>query len=141
MADYHEFIEKMGSKIKVEIRKKRRLYFQEKNDDILEVVDYLFNKMKCRLSTATATETYHGIEALYHFSDDNTGNYYCPRVVMKDKKNPEMNSITPMIKGAEWIEREMAEWWGIKFIGHPRPIPLLSRNHPENLNNPMRCRR
>ena len=71
------------------------------------------------------------------------GQYYCPRVIINDKENPVMNSISPIVKGAEWIEREMSEYWGIKFIGHPRPEPLLTRNHPnaEERKNQLRFRR
>jgi len=138
MHNYNEFISLMGNKIISKIEKPKRLYFEVENKNIKEVADYLFNKLGCRLSTATATETYRGIEVLYHFSHDKTGEYYCPRVVMPDKKNPKMNSITPIVRGAEWIEREMAEMLGITFEGHPRPEPLLTGNHPQNIKVPLR---
>lgn len=111
-------------------RKNRRVYFNVRDEDLPEVARYLFNDLSCRLSTATAAETYEGIEVLYHFSHDPSGTYYCPRVIIKDKTNPVMNSVSPVIKGAEWIEREMMELWGIKFEGHPRPEPLLTGNNP-----------
>lgn len=138
MHNYEEFITLMGNKILSKIVKPNRLYFEVSNEHIIEVADYLFNNLGCRLSTATATETPKGIEVLYHFSHDKTGSYYCPRVVMPDKSNPKMNSITPIVRGAEWIEREMAEMFGITFEGHPRPEPLLVKNHPEKLRMPLR---
>lgn len=138
MPDYQEFLNLMGSKIKSKIEKPQRLYFEVDNEHILEVADYLFNILGCRLSTATATETYHGIEVLYHFSHDQSGKYYCPRVVITDKKNPRMNSITPIVRGAEWIEREMSEMFGITFQGHPRPEPLLTRDNKEIIKVPLR---
>jgi NADH-quinone oxidoreductase subunit C len=94
--------------------------------------------MGCRLSTATATEIYKGLEVLYHFSLDETGDYFCPRVIIPNKKNPKMNSITPVVKGAEWIEREMYDLFGIEFEGHPRKELLLTGNHPEGLRQPLR---
>jgi NADH-quinone oxidoreductase subunit C len=138
-----KFLDKMKNKISDTIEKKGRLYFEVPNENILEVAGYLFNNMGCRLSTATCMEMYRGIEVLYHFSDDSTGDYFCPRVVMTDRKNPTMNSISPVVKGAEWIEREMAEYWGVTFKGHPRPEPLLTRDHPkgEGLGQPFRIRR
>lgn len=141
MDNYKDFLSLMGDKILAKTLKNKRLYFEVKNENILEVADHLFNKMGCRLSTATGQESYRGIEVLYHFSHDTTGNYYCIRVVMSDKKNPQMNSITPVVKGAEWIEREMAEMLGIFFNGHPNPEPLLTGNHPRNLTQPLRHRR
>ncbi len=141
MDNYKEFLSLMGDKILSKTIKPKRLYFEVDNKDIIETADYLFNKLGCRLSTATAQETYRGIEVLYHFSHDKTGDYYCPRVVMTDKQNPRMNSITPILIGAEWIEREMAEMFGIVFEGHPNPEPLLIGNHPRNLTKPLRHRR
>jgi NADH-quinone oxidoreductase subunit C len=52
-----------------------------------------------------------------------------------------MNSITPLFIGAEWIEREMAEMYGVHFEGHPNLEPLLTGNHPRNLTQPLRHRR
>jgi NADH-quinone oxidoreductase subunit C len=136
-----EFINLFGDKTKNRIRKKKRFYFDVGNEDLKVIVDYLFNKMGCRLSTATAQEIYSGLEVLYHFSHDESGQYFCPRVLIIDKNNPAMNSITSIVKGAEWIEREMFDLWGIKFDGHPRLEPLLTKDNPAGLRQPLRFRR
>jgi NADH-quinone oxidoreductase subunit C len=141
MDNYLDFISRMDGKALNLILKERRLYFDVDNKNILEIADHLFNIMGCRLSTATAQENYSNIEVLYHFSHDLTGNYYCPRVLMNDKEHPRMKSISPIVKGAEWIEREMTEMLGIVFEGHPDPEPLLTGNNPKNLKTPLRHRR
>ncbi len=141
MPEKDDFLKAMGSRIGRTVDKKGRFYFEVAPGDLHEVVRYLFRTMGCRLSTATGMEMYRGLEVLYHFSHDPTGQYFCPRVVMSDKKNPQMPSIAPLVKGAEWIEREMAELLGITFEGHPRPIPLLTRNHPNPPDKPLRKRR
>ena len=141
MDDKTKFLNEMGEKIGQTIDKKGRLYFEVTQENLHEVVRYLFETMGCRLSTASGMEMYHALEILYHFSHDATGQYYCPRVVIKDKKNPKSLSITPILRGAEWIEREMTELLGITFEGHPRPEPLLTKEHPEDLNRPLRLRR
>ncbi|MDH4197544.1 MAG: NADH-quinone oxidoreductase subunit C [Candidatus Aminicenantes bacterium] len=141
MAEKEKFLKEMGAKVGKTIDRPGRLYFEVRNDDLHDVVRYLFRTLGCRLSTATGQETYRGLEVLYHFSLDATGQYFCPRVVMTDKANPRMNSIAPIVKGAEWIEREMAELLGIVFQGHPRPGPLLTRDHPRGLRQPLRLRR
>lgn len=133
-----EFLQKFSGKLTNVIRKQKRLYFVVQDGDLREVVQYIFKDMGCRLSTATATEVYDAIEVLYQFSHDPSGCYFCPRVRMKDKKNPTMNSITPVVRGAEWIEREMFDFWGVTFRDHPRPERLLARNHPKGLGNPLR---
>jgi NADH-quinone oxidoreductase subunit C len=54
------------------------------------------------------------------------------RIFVEDKDNPEVDSITPLFPGAEWIEREMWEMLGIKFKGHPNlKRLLLSDDWPE----------
>ena len=141
MLETPEFFKVMAGKIGTTIHKKRRHYFEVENENLHEVVTHLYAAMGCRLSTATATEVYKGIEVLYHFSHDPSGTYYCPRILMTDKEKPSMNSITPIVPGAEWIEREMAELLGIEFIGHPKKVPLLSRNNPDFPDKPLRIRR
>lgn len=141
MPEVDQFLEVMGDKVTEVVRKPKRLYFTVADADLHDVVEYLFHTMECRLSTATATEVHRGIEVLYQFSHDVTGDYYCPRVVMTDKEHPVMHSITPIVKGAEWIEREMMEFWGVEFRDHPRPERLLSKEHPQNLDQPYRFRR
>ncbi|MBN1540643.1 NADH-quinone oxidoreductase subunit C [candidate division KSB1 bacterium] len=136
-----QFIVDMGDLIGKTVRKKKRLYFQVKQENLRQVAGILFNRMKCRLSTATATETFHHIEVLYHFSHDATGDYFCPRILIDDKKNPRVDSIAPVIKGAEWIEREMFDFWGIDFVGHPHLQRLLAKDHPQGLDQPLRFRR
>jgi NADH-quinone oxidoreductase subunit C len=140
MAEIEQFLKDMGGKITNKIEKKKRLYFNVTNDDLQDIADYLFNKMGCRLSTATAMEMYHGIEILYHFSLDKTGQYFCPRVIIKDKKNPKVNSISSIIEGAIWIEREIFDLLGVEFIGHPRMEELLTLHHPGTVKQPLRFR-
>jgi NADH-quinone oxidoreductase subunit C len=40
---------------------------------------------------------------------------------------PEITSVCAVLPGAEWHERETAEMFGIRFVGHPDPRPLLLR--------------
>ncbi len=141
MPEKEDFLKVMGSKIGRTVDKKGRFYFEVAEKNLHEVVRYLFSTMGCRLSTATGMEMFRGVEVLYQFSHDPSGQYFCPRVVMPDKKNPRMPSIAPIVKGAEWIEREMAELLGITFEGHPRPEPLLTRDHPQPPDKPLRKRR
>ncbi len=140
MGKKDDLLNKMDGRFNNIVDKKGRLYFDVEPDDIRDIARYLFEDVGCRLSTATAQERYGWVEVQYHFSHDETGHYFCPRVVMKDKKNPVSNSIAGIVKGAEWIEREMMEFWGITFRDHPRPEPLLTRDHPrqEERKNQLR---
>ena len=103
----------------------RRIYFSIDKKDIFETVSILFKELHLRFSIASGVDTPSGIEILYHFSFDKTGEFYSVRVLIEDKNHPQIDSITPIFPGADWIEREMWEMLGINFKGHPNLKRLL----------------
>jgi len=103
----------------------KRVYFSVRKEDILETAKLLFKELGMRFSIASATDTPQGIEILYHFSFDKTGEIFSIRVLLEDKKSPKIDSIAPLFPAAEWIEREMWELLGIEFSGHPNLKHLL----------------
>ena len=125
--------ERLGDKIKDwKETSSRRIYLSVDCADIREIVGFFFTKLEMRFATASGVDTPRGLEILYHFSFDRTGEIYTLRVLLKDKKHPEIDSITPLFKGAEWIEREMWELLGINFKGHPNlKRLLLAEDWPE----------
>ncbi|MFH0826548.1 MAG: NADH-quinone oxidoreductase subunit C [Candidatus Omnitrophota bacterium] len=111
----------------------RRVYFTVDKKDIVNTAELLFKKLGLRFSTASGMEIPSGFEILYHFTFDKTGEYFTVRIFIKDKKNPEVDSLAPLFPGAEWIEREMWEMLGIRFLGHPNlKRLLLADDWPEN---------
>ncbi|MFZ2602884.1 MAG: NADH-quinone oxidoreductase subunit C [Candidatus Omnitrophota bacterium] len=116
----------------------RRIYFTIKKEDIFETVRFLFKDLGLRFSIATGTDMPQALEILYHFSFDKTGEFYSLRTLIEDKIKPEIASITPIFPGAEWIEREIWEMLGIKFIGHPNLKRLLLAEDWPQGNYPMR---
>jgi len=103
----------------------RRIYFTVKKEEIVETVKILFKELGLRFVTASGTDTPQAFEIIYHFSFDKAGEFYSVRVLLEDKNNPQVDSIAPLFPGAEWIEREIWEMLGIKFIGHPNLKRLL----------------
>jgi len=117
---------KFGGKIlKVEEKSPRRTYCDVRPGEIPAMAGYLFKDLSCRFATASGVDTPAGMEILYHFSCDRDGEMITLRTVLTDKKQPAIESITPIIRGAEWIEREMWELLGINFKGHPNLKHLL----------------
>ncbi|MDP2941305.1 MAG: NADH-quinone oxidoreductase subunit C [Candidatus Omnitrophota bacterium] len=131
--------EKLGDKIVAwEEKSPRRIYFTVAKEDILATARLLFKELGLRFSTASAQDTPEALEILYHFSHDKTGEFYSVRVMISDKRHPEIDSLAPLFPGAEWIEREIWEMLGIKFKGHPNlKRLLLAEDWPEG-NYPLR---
>lgn len=127
----HKFGDKIVSFFK---KNEKRYYIDIKPIDIIECSRIIFKEVGCRFITATGIDMPKGFELLYHFSDDKTGKIFTLRVIISDKVNPEIESITPIIRAAEWIEREIYEMLGIKFNGHPNlKRLLLSDEFPEGV--------
>ena len=103
----------------------RRIYISIKPQDLIEAVKFLFKELNLRFITATGCDTPKGIEILYHFGFDRSGEIYSLRILIEDRKKPEIDSLANIFAGAEWIEREMWEMLGINFIGHPNLKRLL----------------
>ena len=126
--------EKFGAKIKDVFEKSaRRVYIEMPSKDIVECARCLFAELEARFSTASCVDMPDRFEILYHFSFDPAALIVSIRVFI-DKKDPKIGSITPLIKGAEWIEREIHELFGVDFTGHPNlKRLLLPDSWPEGL--------
>jgi len=103
----------------------RRAYLTVEPKDIREVAGFIFRDLGCRFNIASAVDLFDSFEILYHFTRDDSASVVSVRVFLRDKNDPHIDSITPLIKGAEWIEREIRELFGIEFDGHPNMKPLL----------------
>jgi len=103
----------------------KRIYFSLDKKDIYRAVEVLFKNLELRFITASAVDLPEAFELLYHFSNDPAGEVYTLRILLEDKAKPEIAAITPLFPGAEWIEREIWEMFGINFTGHPNLKKLL----------------
>lgn len=121
--------QKFGSDILDVLKKSEtRAIISIKPGSLLQIADYTFKDMSLRFIIATANHTKKGFEILYHFSKDNLGLIVNLHVVLPVEK-PEIDSLANMMSGANWIEREMHELYGIVFLNHPEPEKLLSEGN------------
>ncbi len=117
----------------VEERSESRIYVGIDPGMVREIADFLFNNVGARLIIITCLETRAGMELLYHFSFDHLGKIVTLRAVVS-MPEPRIDSITPVIDGAEYIEREIADLFGVQFVGHPNPTRfLLGDDWPEGV--------
>lgn len=118
-------------------RSKRRAYITIKKEALPKIARYLFNDVKARFSTASGVDTRGGVEILYHFSIDEIGLIISLRVIL-EKSDLTIESLTSIMKCAEWIEREMHEMLGVDFKGHPNLKHLLLKDDWPEGNYPLR---
>ena len=65
-----------------------------------------------------------GFVCVYHFDHFTQPGRVTLRVCVAHD-SPAVPSIAPIFQGAEWHERETADFYGITFTGNPNMVPLL----------------
>lgn len=124
--------------LKWDEKKPGRIYIDVPAADIPRIVPELVDACSLRLITITGTDTFYGIELLYHLADDAGGSVVSLRVLLKDRAHPSIESLALSMKSAHWVEREIGELLGVTFLHHPNPAHLLlSEDWPEG-NYPLR---
>jgi NADH:ubiquinone oxidoreductase subunit C len=73
------------------------------------------------LSTISAQDAGEGVELIYHFWLGRGLSLRC----LLPRDDPRLESVSDLIPGAAFYEREVAEMLGVTFCGHPDPGPLL----------------
>ncbi len=115
----------------------KRVYFTIKKEILPKTVRYLFNDVKARFIIASGVDTRKAIEILYHFSVDEIGLIVSLRVIL-EKSALQVESLTSIMKCADWIEREIHELLGVDFKGHPNLKHLLLKDDWPEGNYPLR---
>jgi len=86
---------------------------------------FLLEDVRARFVIATCIDSDDCYEILYHFSYDEIGWVITVKAFIRDRENPAIQSITPFLPAAEWIEREMHDIMGINFKNHPNLRRLI----------------
>lgn len=111
--------------LKIYKHSKERAYVDIEPKDIVRFTRFIFKDMGLRFNTASGVDGFEGIEILYHFSLDSSGIVISLRVLLKDKKDPHIDTITSVTRSTWWIEREIHELFGVEFDGNSDLRPLL----------------
>ncbi len=113
--------------------REKRIYLMVDRNDVQEAARIIFYDIGCRLCTATGIDTPAGVEIIYHFYHDHE-RMMVNLKTLAPRPDLETNSVAAVFIAAEWIEREIAELFGVTFIGHPDPRKLLlADDWPEGL--------
>lgn len=119
-------------------KNEKRVYVSILPAHIHEVARICFKEFKLRLCTISGVDNATDFELLYHFSCDTTGEIFTLRVRIEDRATPSIQSITDIFQASNWVEREIYEMLGIKFLGHPNLTRLLLDDDWPMDNFPLR---
>ncbi len=105
--------------IAIEQKVDNRIYLLCEAQNAYDVNKFLFEDVSARFVIATGIDDEDCFEVLYHYSYDRTGCVITIKAFIRDRQQPKIQSIAPFLPGAEWIEREIHDLFGIDFPGHP----------------------
>ena len=102
-----------------------------KKDDIKKVIHYLKDStLEINFLTDVCGNHYpetpeKEIGVIYHLHNMMT-NFRIRLKAFMTRDNVEVDSLTELYAGANWMERETFDFYGIKFKGHPDLRPILN---------------
>lgn len=102
-----------------------------KKEDILKILRFLYDDEELAFRFLTDitgihyTEPEDVIGAIYHLHNL-PKNIRIRLKAFMSKTNPEIDSATPVFAGANWMERETYDFFGIIFKGHPNLKRILN---------------
>ena len=118
----------------------RKVYVEIRREALRAMAKHLFRGLGARFNTIIGVDrrlTYMDFQTTHVFSLDEDKLFVLLQSSL-DPNQPEADSITPIIPGANWAEREAMDLLGIKFNGHVDPRRLaLPDDWPEHLH-PLR---
>ncbi|WP_457555662.1 NADH-quinone oxidoreductase subunit D [Candidatus Pyrohabitans sp.] len=134
----HELLEELrssfGEKIlQARLLRPRRLQVRIKGEDLYPVAEFLKGAGFDHLSCISGVDYQEHMEAVYHLWS------YSRRELIQinaelPRDNPEIASLVPLYRAADWHEREAYDMLGIVFKGHPNLkrmlLPETFEGHP-----------
>ncbi len=118
----------------------KKLYMEIRGRALKSMAEYIFRNLGARFNTIIGTDrrpTHGDFQTSHVFSFDEDKIFLLLQCSL-DKNDPVIDSLTPIIPGANWAEREIQDLLGIRAAGHVDPRRLaLPDDWPENLH-PLR---
>ena len=103
----------------------RRIYLPCESENNYDVCKFLFEDLALRFVISTGIDSDNCFEILHHFANDETGHVVTVKALIRDRQNPSIESISTFLPGAEWIEREIHDLFGIEIKNHPNMRRLI----------------
>jgi Ni,Fe-hydrogenase III large subunit/Ni,Fe-hydrogenase III component G len=143
--DAHERLnqlkEKFGAQIvRADFPNDSRLYVYVDPQALKAVCRYVFRDLDARyvISIGADDRPYSGNFLIFHDFAFDKDKILCSIITQVPPDNPKVDSISDIIPGANWAEREIRDMIGVEPVGHPYPKRLvLPDGWPDGLH-PLR---
>jgi NADH-quinone oxidoreductase subunit C len=139
--DIQTFIETLKNKSNVDFETQqhshKRVYVRVNRENLKKLCQIIFHDLKAKFSIATGLHVREGFEVLYHFTFDKD-QFICTIRTLAPHDDPKLDSLTAIIPGARWIEREIYDILGVQFTGHPNLKRLVKAEHLSENEFPFR---
>jgi len=121
--------------LEVQARRARRLFIAVRDEALKDAVAYLAKAGFGHITTMTGLDLGEKLEVVYHLDKD--GVQLSLKTTIPES-HPVLKSITDVLPGAVFYEREVHDLLGVVFEGHPDLSPLvLPEGWPKGLH-PLR---
>jgi Ni,Fe-hydrogenase III large subunit/Ni,Fe-hydrogenase III component G len=127
-ARLNQLKEKFGSQIlRADFPNDRRLYVYVEPEALKAVCRYVFRDLDARyvISVGADDRSYSGNFMVYHDFAFDKDKILSSIIVQLPADNPKVDSISDIVPGANWAEREIRDMFGIEPVGHPYPKRLI----------------
>ena len=123
-----------GKLTSIEQTTDNRIYLLCESENSYAVNKFLLEDANCRFVIASGIDAEDCFEVLYHYAYDKLGLIITLKAFIRDRENPAIESIAPILPAAEWIEREIHDILGIDITNHPNLRRLiLADDWPEGV--------
>ncbi|MBS1557130.1 MAG: NADH-quinone oxidoreductase subunit C [Bacteroidetes bacterium] len=111
-----------------------------KKEKITDIIRHLYHHTETRFQFLTTLCGIHypdqnQIAVMYQLHNLHTNQRMRLKVYLSADR-PEVNTLTPVFAGANWMERETYDFFGVNFIGHPNLKRIL--NVEDMIIHPLR---
>ncbi len=138
IADFiRSFQERYKGVSQIQQRSPRRVYIRIPRENLKDAAHVLFREMGAKFSIATGIDVRDGFEVLYHFTFNRHG-FICTLRTLAPRDDPKLDSLTSIIPGTIWIEREIHDILGVTFEGHPNLKRLVKAEFLQDDEFPFR---
>lgn len=101
-----------------------------KQERIIEIIQFLYNHPELQFQFLTTLCGIHypdqnQIAVMYQLHNLKTNQRIRLKVFLPEDK-PEVQTLTGLFSAANWMEREMYDFFGVIFIGHPNLKRILN---------------